>query len=130
MNWVEGASRKIEEALRKFEKMHGISEQNVVSEPYDLMCGKNQEKYPNSDLPGVYIFAIEEGILNVGKSKNQVGKQLHRDVKGWIEIRYFSLGKSVFLFTVNAPLSHPSLKEEYPLVLERFLQNELSPIEW
>jgi len=76
MDWKE----KSKEQLVQFKKDVGYKEELIVSEAYEPYIEKqgklepNLKQYPNSDLPGVYIFYSEStGFLYIGKCSNNLG---------------------------------------------------------
>lgn len=128
MSWHEDLRLLVKKAVKECCEKIGYPGKLVVSSTYDLMGGTNPETYPNADHAGVYIFLAQEGILNVGKSKNCVGKQLQDDARTWITDAYFNEGRAVMLVTVKIAVIHGTDGTEYPLALEQCLVAKLHPI--
>jgi hypothetical protein len=122
----EKQQRQIRKHLIDFKTKLGYEGNLEPSWAYDLKINyANNDQYPNAGYPGVYIFVTENEFLNVGKSFNAVGGELHRDVKGWV-LKWIEEKKiDVAVITVYMPDVTYKNITDMPRELEKYLINSL-----
>lgn len=128
--WYIDRILEIRDTLYEFKRDNNYSFNLEPSWPYLFpLHYKNNIEYPNAKYPGVYVFYSKDHNLNIGKSINHVGKELDRDVKGWLLNNYVNKGVEVVLITIYVPVIEDLISNDMPYKLEQYLKKLFKPRE-
>ena len=126
--WYEEHQSKIREYFIQFKKVVGYEGNLEPSWAYNFKKHyTDNQQYPNAGYPGVYIFVTPNEVLNIGKSINAVGGELHRDVKGWVLKLMDEENKDIAVITVHVPDISFNDYQDLPYELEKFLIEVFNP---